>query len=323
MTRVLLTTTSYQDTPGKHQDLLESQGFELIRARGPLPEPEIAALVGDVDGIICGDDAFTRAVLEKCLPRLKVLSKYGIGLDKIDVKAATDLGIPVCFTPGVNHTAVAEHVFGLLLSLTRNIITEHSHVVNANWKRITGREIWQKTMGIIGCGRIGKEVAKRARGFEMDVIGCDLYWDDDFAQQVGMKRAESNEEVLRNCDVLSLNMNLSDETREFINAERIDMMKDGAIIINCARGALVDQNAVAEALKSGKLGGYGADVFEPEPVPADLPLLGCPNVAFTPHIGSRTFESVERQAMAATENLIRALKGEAPLAQANDVPLRA
>jgi len=320
--KVLLTTTSYQDTPGEHHALLESQGYEISRARGPLPEDEMLKLVGDFDGIICGDDAFTRKVLEKCLPKLKVLSKYGIGLDKIDLQAATELGIPVCYTPGVNHTAVAEHVFGLLLALTRNIITEHQHVSACEWKRITGREIWQKTMGIVGLGRIGKEVAKRAKGFEMDVIAYDVFWDEQFAQAHGVQKAATADEVVANCDVLSLNMNLTDETRGFLNAERIASMRDGVYVINCARGALVDEAAVAEALKSGKLGGYGADVFEPEPIRKDCPLLGCPNVAFTPHIGSRTYESVGRQAKMATENLIRALRGEKPLAQANDVPLR-
>lgn len=323
MTRILLTTTSYQDTPGPHHALLESQGYEIIRERGPLPEDVMLGLVGEFDGYLCGDDAFTRKVLEKCLPRIKVLSKYGIGLDKIDVHAATDLGIPVCFTPGVNHTAVAEHVFGLLLSLTRNIITEHSHVQNASWKRVTGREVWKKTMGVIGLGRIGKEVAKRARGFEMDVVGYDIYWDDEFARQYNVRKASTPDEVVAAADVLSLNMNLSDETRGFLSADRVRSMRDGAIVINCARGGLVDQEAVAEALKSGKLGGYGADVFEPEPINPECPLLGCPNTAFTPHIGSRTYESVERQAMMSTENLIRALKGDAPIAQANNVPLRA
>ncbi len=322
MTRILVTTTSFQDTPGPHHALLESQGYEIVRERGPLPEDKMLSLVGEFDGILCGDDAFTPKVLAKCLPRLRVLSKYGIGLDKIDVKAATDLGIPVCFTPGVNHTAVAEHVFGLLLSLTRNIIVEHGHVSAANWKRVTGREIWNKTMGILGLGRIGKEVAKRAKGFEMDVIAYDIYWDEAFAKQYGVKRATSADEVISNCDVLSINTNLSPETRGMLNTQRIATMRDGAYVINCARGALVDEAAVAAALKSGKLGGYGADVFEPEPIPKDHPLLGCPNTAFTPHIGSRTYESVERQAMMSTENLIRALKKEKPIAQANDVPLR-
>ena len=132
--KVLITTTSFQDTPGAHHDLLAEKGYELVGARGPLSEDEIYELVGDVDGIVCGDDAFTRRVLEKCLPKLRVLSKYGIGLDKVDVQAATDLGIPVCFTPGVNHTTVAEHVFGLIIGLIRQI----GQIRWTGWTKWTG-----------------------------------------------------------------------------------------------------------------------------------------------------------------------------------------
>jgi D-3-phosphoglycerate dehydrogenase len=325
--KVLITTTSFQDTPGAHHDLLKNTGWQIQTARGPLPEAEMLKLVGDFDGIICGDDAFTKPVLQKCLPRLKVLSKYGIGIDKIDLKAATELGIPVCFTPGVNHTAVAEHVFGLLLALTRNIITEHAFVTAANWKRVTGTEIWQKTMGVLGLGRIGKEVVKRAKGFEMEVLGYDLYWDEAFARQYGVKRAASADEVAESCDVLSLNMNLTADNKQWLNAARIARMRKGAYVINCARGGLVDEKAVAEALKSGQLAGYGADVFEPEPIVKDHPLLAKDippgKIAFTPHIASRTYESVVRQASMACENLMLALQGKKPIAQANpEVPLR-
>ncbi len=327
--KVLVTTTSFMDTPGAHHDLMKKSGWQIETARGPLPEADILNLVGDFDGIICGDDAYTRPVLQKCLPKLKVLSKYGIGIDKIDIKAATELGIPVCFTPGVNHTAVAEHVFGLLLILTRNMVCEHNFVKAANWKRTTGTEIWQKTIGIIGLGRIGKEVAKRAKGFEMNVIGYDLpqFWDAGFARQYGVKQAASADEVAANCDVLSLNMNLTAENKQWLNAARIAKMRDGAYVINCARAGLVNEKDIAAALKARKLGGYGADVFDPEPITKDHPLLAADvpaeRVAFTPHIASRTFESVVRQASMSWENLSLALSGQKPVAQANpDVPLR-
>ncbi|HNT35500.1 MAG TPA: NAD(P)-dependent oxidoreductase, partial [bacterium] len=163
--RVLVTTTSYQDTPGPHHDLLRETGYEIVAKRGPLSESEMLALVGEIDGLLCGDDAITRKVLEKSLPRLKVLSKYGIGLDKIDLKAAEALGIPVCYTPGVNHTTVAEHCFGLMLCLYRNIPREDALVKSGKWKRITGHELFGKTLGILGLGRIGKEVAVRALAF--------------------------------------------------------------------------------------------------------------------------------------------------------------
>ena len=156
MTRVLLTTTSFQDTPGVHHDLLAKAGFEIVRERGPLPESRMLELAGQFDAYLCGDDAFTRAVIQRALPRMKVISKYGIGLDKIDVKAATELRVPVLFTPGVNHTTVAEHTFALLLAAVRNVVVEANHVAQGRWTRITGTELCGKTLAIVGLGRIGK-----------------------------------------------------------------------------------------------------------------------------------------------------------------------
>jgi D-3-phosphoglycerate dehydrogenase len=316
-TRILITTTSFQDTPGRHHDLLIPDRFEVERARGPLPEAEILRLAGSHDAIICGDDAFTRPVLQKCLPRLKVLSKYGIGVDKIDLQAATDLGIPVTYCPGVNHVTVAEHTFGLLLSLTRLIPQQDTVVKRGEWKRSTGRELAGKTMGILGLGRIGKEVAKRAAAFEMKLCAFDVHWDEAFARQWGIERKPTGEEVLRAADVVSLHMNLTDENKEFINAARLNVMRRGAYLLNCARGGLIHEGDVAAALKAGQLGGYGADVVEPEPILKTNPLLAAPNVVLTPHVGSRTYESVERQALMAAENMIRILDGQAPHAQAN------
>jgi D-3-phosphoglycerate dehydrogenase / 2-oxoglutarate reductase len=315
--RILITTTSFQDTPGKHHDLIAQGGFEVERARGPLPEADILKLVGTHDAIICGDDAFTRPVLQKCLPRLKVLSKYGIGVDKIDLQAATDLKIPVTYCPGVNHVTVAEHTFGLLLSLTRLIPQQDAIVKKGDWKRSTGRELAGKTLGILGLGRIGKEVAKRAIAFEMKVCAFDLYWDEAFATQHSVERKAAAEDLLRASDVVSLHMNLTDENKEFVNASRIAIMKRGSYLLNCSRGALIHEADVAAALRSGQLGGYGADVVEPEPIAKTNPLLGAPNVVLTPHVASRTYESVERQATMAAENLINVLGGKPPLAQAN------
>ena len=151
--RVLLTTTSYQDTPGDHHALLEAQGFDIHRERGPLPESRMLELAGDFDAFLCGDDEITKAVLDKALPRLKVISKYGIGLDKIDVTECSAQKLPVLFTPGVNHTTVAEHTFCLLLALVRNLVDSANSVRAGQWKRVTGHEIWNKKIGIVGLGR--------------------------------------------------------------------------------------------------------------------------------------------------------------------------
>jgi D-3-phosphoglycerate dehydrogenase / 2-oxoglutarate reductase len=320
--RILLTTTSFQDTPGDHHDRLAATGWDVVTARGPLSEADTLAAVGDVDGYICGDDAISRQVLEKARPRLKVLSKYGIGVDKIDVASCTEFGIPLLFTPGVNHTTVAEHAFLLLLALEKNLLFHTDSVRSGGWKRQTGHELLGKTIGIVGLGRIGREVAIRARAFGMQPVGYDVHWDEAFAAEQGVKRAASLDEVFAAADYLSLHTNLTPETRDLVRAETIAEMKPGVIIINCARGEIVNTPDMAAALATGKVRGYGTDVLDAEPPPADHPLTKLPNCLVTPHVGSRTFESVQRQAMAAVENLVRAMHGEQPLAQVNpEVPV--
>lgn len=316
-TRVLLTTTSFQDTPGVHHDMLAKAGYELVRERGPLPESRMLELAGEFDAFLCGDDAISRAVIEKSLPRLKVISKYGIGLDKIDVKSATEFKIPVLFTPGVNHTTVAEHTFLLLLALEKKLLFHCDSTRSGGWKRQTGHELLDKTIGIVGVGRIGKEVAIRARAFGMHPIGYDLYWDEAFAAKHDVKRAATLDEIFASADYISLHTNLTPETRGMINAASIAKMKKGVILLNCARGEIVDTADMAAALQSGQVSGYGTDVLEQEPPPADHPLLKLPNCVVTPHIGSRTYESVVRQASCAVENLTRFLSGQPPIAQAN------
>lgn len=317
MDRVLLTTTSFQDTPGVHHGLLAAAGLEVVRERGPLSEERMLSLAGSFDAYLCGDDALTRAVIQKSLPRLKVISKYGIGLDRIDVKAATELGVPVLFTPGVNHTTVAEHTFALLLAAVRNLVVEANHVAQGRWTRITGTELCGKTLGIVGLGRIGREVALRARAFGMELVAYGNHWDGDFAREHGIIRAATLDELLRRADFVTLHTKLTPETRHLINAGNIGLLRRGAVIVNCARGELVELTALVAALKSNRLLAYAADVLDEEPPPPDHPLLGLPNVILTPHIGSRTHESVQRQASCAVENLTRYLAGKPPIAQAN------
>lgn len=318
--RILLTTTSYQDTPGAHHAELAASGFEVVRARGPLKEAEMLRLVregGGFDGLLNGDDEITAAVIDAARPRLKVIAKYGIGLDSIDVTHATRCKLPVLFTPGVNHTTVAEHAFGLMVGLAKHFWPHLASFKNGGWKRITGTELAGKKLGVIGMGRIGKEVILRGKAFAMEPIAHDLYWDDAFAAAHGVVRAASAEAVLEQADVISLHMNLSDETRHFINKARLAQMKPGALLINTARGGLVDEAAVAEACRAGRLGGYGADVLEEEPPKPGHPFASIDNVLITPHVGSRTVESVGRQALRATRNLVNFLRGDKDFIQAN------
>jgi len=333
--KILLTTTSYQDTPGKHHDLLAQSGFEIVRARGPLGEQSMLDLIKTnegFDGLLNGDDAITAKVIDAGLAssrKLKVIAKYGIGLDSIDVKHATVKRIPVLFTPGVNHTTVAEHAFGLMIALSKQFWPhlrstkmglardKKGDLIKDNWKRITGTELFGKTIAILGMGRIGKEVAKRARAFEMNVKGYDVYWDEPFAKACTIERCESLDHALHEADVVTLHMNLDDTNRGFLNQSRLSQMKKGAIIINTARGGLVVEEAIAAACKSGHLGGYAADVLDHEPPAANHPFTEIDNIIITPHIASRTFESVERQALRATQNIVNYLNGDKDFIQAN------
>ena len=310
MKRILLTTTSYQDTPGAHHELLEGQGYEIVRERGPLLESQMLALAGGFDGLLCGDDEITQAVLAASAPRLKVISKYGIGLDKIDLTACQAFGIPVLFTPGVNHTTVAEHAFCLLLAHVRNLVDSVNATRAGKWTRLTGNELWQKKIGIIGLGRIGQEMIRRCRGFDMEVHAYGNYWPDEFCAAHQVVRHETIESLLVSVDILSLHTMLSASTRHLIGATRLAYLKQGALLVNTSRAELVDAEAVLAALDSGHLGGYAADVMEHEPPSPDDPLPRHPRVIITPHIGSRTFESVPRQALKATRNLINFFNGD-------------
>ncbi len=318
--RILLSTTSYQDTPGPHHALLASSGAEIVNVRGPLNETQLLALEGGFDAFLCGDDQITANVIDHFRPRLKILAKYGIGVDKIDVAHATACGIPVGFTPGVNHTTVAEHVFLLLLALQKRLVEHANWTHSGQWKRVTGNEIAGKTIGIIGLGRIGREVATRAQAFGMTVIGNDSYWPTDFAECHGIRRFDAVEELLGASDIISLHTNLTPETHHLLNPTRLALLKRGSLVINCGRGELVETAAMVEALRSGQVGGYGTDVLDEEPPPADHPLLSAPNCLITPHIASRTHESVIRQATMSTGNLLRLLRGHPPLAQVNTCP---
>lgn len=322
--RILLTTTSYQDTPGPHHEMLADTGYEVVRARGPLAEEQMLRIVNSAgeggkgfDGILNGDDEITAAVIDAAGPRLKVIAKYGIGLDSIDVEHATEKRLAVLFTPGVNHTTVAEHAFGLMIALSKHFWPHLRQVKAGGWQRITGHELFGKTLGVLGMGRIGKELVRRAVAFGMQTLAFDICWDEAFAGPYDVERCDSCEQVLVRADIVSLHMNLTSENRGFINADRIALMKQGAILINTSRGGLVVESEVADACRSGRLAGYGADVLVQEPIQTPHVFQEIDNVIITPHVGSRTYESIRRQAMRATENLVNFLQGKEDYIQAN------
>src|SRR5437764_2564749 len=221
--KILLTTTSYQDTPGQHHDILAKSGFEVVRARGPLTDAQTLDLItsnNGFDGLLNGDDHITAKVIDAAMAAktpLRVIAKYGIGLDSIDVKYATSKKIPVLYTPGVNHTTVAEHTFGLIIALAKHFWPHLRSVKGGGWKRITGSELAGKTIAIMGMGRVGKEVAKRARAFEMVVRGYDVYWDEGFAKACTVERCTTLEDALHEADVITLHLNLDENNRQVIN----------------------------------------------------------------------------------------------------------
>ncbi len=323
--RIALTTTSYQDTPGKHHDVLQASGFDVVRARGPLPEADMLKLIdghGGFDGLLNGDDEITAQVIDAALAAstpLKVIAKYGIGLDSIDVDHATAKKIPVLFTPGVNHTTVAEHAIGLMIAASKHFAHHLCGTKAGEWKAIrkTGNELAGKTLGVLGMGRIGKELIKRAVAFDMSPIAFDVYWDGAFAEQYGVRQAGSMEDVLRESDIVSLHMPATEQTKGWLNTERIAMCRDGVIIVNTARGTLVAEADVAEACGAGKIKAYAADVLAVEPMTRPHAFDDVANILLTPHVGSRTYESVERQALRATHNIVNYLTGGDDYIQAN------
>ncbi|HEY1629562.1 MAG TPA: phosphoglycerate dehydrogenase [Tepidisphaeraceae bacterium] len=321
--RILLSTTSFQDTPGRHHDILAASGFDIVRARGPLNESQMLELIrsnNGFDGLLNGDDALNAKVIDAALAAptpLKVIAKYGIGLDSIDVPYATAKKIPVLFTPGVNETTVAEHAIGLMIALAKHFYFHIRAVKAGEWKRQTGCELFGKTLGVIGLGRIGHEVVKRAVAMGMKPIGFGHFWDEQFAQQYQVERKNSAEDLLRQADVVSLHTHVSPQTRGMINKNSITLMKDKALLINTARGALIVEQDVADACKSGNLWGYAADVLEQEPIKTPHIFQEIDNIIVTPHIGSRTNESVQRQGVRAALNLVNFLTGKKDYVQAN------
>jgi D-3-phosphoglycerate dehydrogenase len=308
--KVLVTSASFQDTPGQHHQLLASLNYDVTFLKGPVNEPQLTSIIGGFDGMLCGDDNVTAEVLRAGKAgMLKYVSKYGVGVDNINVAEAKALQIPVTNCPGVNQVSVAEHVFALLLSFARNIHQQYAITRAGGWQKMTGFEISNKTIGIIGFGAVGWEVAKRAKVFGMKVLVATSHANEAVMGELGYQLAESINHLAQVADVITLHVPLNNQTRGLVNMAFVNCLKPGAVLINTARGSLVQTDALLAGLATGKIGGYLADVLEVEPMPADYPLKDLPGVLITSHIGSRTSESVQRQGVMAVENLANMIKG--------------
>jgi len=238
---------------------------------------------------------------------INVISRYGAGLDRIDLKAASDRGIIVTNTPGTNSIAVCELTFALMLSLARAIPKLSTAVKNGEWPRSTGLELYGKTLGIIGLGAIGKNVAVRAQAFGMKVIGYDPYLDVAYAKENKITAVRLNE-LLTKSDIVTLHVPLNENTKHMIGKNEIKKMKDKVLLINTARGGLIDETAALEAIQTGKIGGMGLDAFEVEPA-ISSPFAGFENVVMTPHTGAHTNEAITAMGIMAVQNLIDVLEG--------------
>ncbi len=310
--KIFITPRSFRKIDGPHRQVLIDAGYEIVEspAEGPLEAAELARLVPDVVGVILGLDEFTAEVFDRA-GRLKVVSRFGVGVDKVDLKAATAHGVVVTNTPGANTVAVAELTIALILALARRLPYHDRLVREGRWTPVSGFELCGSGLGLIGMGNIGRGVAKRAVGFGARI----LYHDPVAPPQELLTSLEARycelDDLLSESDIISLHLPLTDETRNLIDGRALGRMKPTALLINTSRGGLVDEQALVEALMQGRLAGAACDAFAQEP-PSDNPLLRLDNFIATPHIGSATRQTSLRMGLMAAENALAVLRSERP-----------
>lgn len=299
--KVLITNASFGMYSPRPMEMLREAGFAVTWIKGATRE-QILEHISDMDALLVGVEPADAEII-KAGKKLKVISKHGVGIDNIDVKAAEERGIAVKNAPGANSDAVADFTFGLMLDAARGITWGDRALRGGQWPRIAGESVWGATLGIIGLGAIGRGMALRAKGFHMRVLAYDVFWNGAFATEHGIERA-SLEEIYRESDFISIHAALTEETRNMIAMEQLRMMKPNAILINAARGSIVDESALYTALATGVIRGAALDAFAVEPA-KDLPLFQLDNVVVTPHLGAFSKEAMTKMSMVATENIIQ------------------
>jgi D-3-phosphoglycerate dehydrogenase len=302
---------AFNDTPMAQ---LKSSGMDLIDMRGSgIQDPKFLEALNRADAILCGNDLVVNDAVLDMAPRVKAIAKMGAGLDTVDIAAATRHNAIVFHTPGANNQAVADHTFGLILNVARKIIYCDRSLRENRWEhtKIMGLEIWQKTLGLIGLGAIGRCVALRAKGFQMKVVAYDPFWPTAFADEQGIEQAKL-EELLKVSDIVSIHVPLIPETKWMIDEKALNLMKSSAILINAARGGIVNETDLYKALKNGVIAGAGLDVFENEP-PTNSALLDLDNVVLTPHTAAFTFEGMNNMSIGVVEQLIAYYHGDKPV----------
>lgn len=281
-------------SPRGVEELSRESRIQVLVQTG-LTESGILKIIGDINGLIVRSQTKVTAEILKAAKKLRVVGRAGVGVDNVDIETATRRGVLVLNAPGANTVSTAEHAFSLLVSVARNIPRADATLKAGVWDRksLEGVELYNKTLGIIGMGRIGSELSRRAIAFGMRVLAFDPYLSATRARSLQVELVEEIDDLLKAADFITLHTPLTDETRHILNAERLAKMKPRVRIINCARGGLIDEAALTDALQSGHVAGAALDVFETEPLPTNSPLRTAPNVVLTPHLGASTAEAQE------------------------------
>lgn len=293
----------------RFRPMLESLGLQLIvpEVQERLDETQLLSYAGKFDGTICGDDLYTPRVLQACAPRLKVISKWGTGIDSIDRQAAENLGIQVRNTPNAFTLPVADTVLGYILTFARQLPWMDREVKSGVWKKIPGRSLNECTLGVVGVGKIGKAVIRRARTFGMSLLGNDIISIDPIFLVKNEVEMTSLEDLLARSDFISMNCDLNPTSFHLINADSLSHIKPSAILINTSRGPVVDQAALVSALQAGKLAGAALDVYEEEPLPTDSPLTKMDNVLLASHNANSSPKAWEKVHVNTINNLLAGL----------------
>jgi D-3-phosphoglycerate dehydrogenase / 2-oxoglutarate reductase len=309
---VLVTPRSFREASAEAVALLERSVGEvrysdLGRA---LTSAELRSALADVDGLIAGLDELDAQAIDAA-PRLRAIARYGVGTDRVDLEAAARRGVTVTITPSANATAVAEHALALMLALLRRLPEAERRARAGDWRPPGGDQLAGRTVGLLGLGRIGREVALRARGMACPVVANDPQADRGFTEAHRVRLA-ARDEVVARCDVLSLHLPLTDETRDLVDRRLLGSMRRGSFLVNTARGELVVEEDLLRALEAGRLRGAALDVLRSEPPPPDHPLLARDDVLVTPHAAAQTAEARAAMARGAVGELLAVLSGEPP-----------
>ena len=305
--KVLVTARSFGTVDEGAKKLLEEHDCEvkkLTAADGPIEE-QLSKELPEADAVIAGLEDYGRELIASA-SKLRVISRYGVGYDKVDLKAAAQHNIAVTITPGANGESVADLAVALMLNCARNVTQMHNGIVEKNHVRPAGVELWGKTLGIVGAGRIGKSVARRCKGFNMRILCFDQYQDAEFAADCGAHYVDF-EKLIRESDFISIHSPLTEETHNMFSAEQFRMMKTDAILVNTARGGIIDEEALYDALKNGEIRAAGLDSTVDETA-LSSPLCSLPNCILTPHAGATTLEASSRMSLMAAQNAVDILE---------------